>query len=60
VFDVHCKACGLRRLVFPSQVLGMVSDDHGIHVVYRCWCGATGVWDTGRSHAPEPVLAAAG
>ena len=59
MFDVHCTACGLRRLVFPSQVLGMVSDETGIHVAYRCWCGATGVWDTGRSARDARPLVAA-
>jgi hypothetical protein len=52
MFDVHCKACGRRRLVFPSQVLGVVNDADGIHVTYRCWCHAVGVWDTGRDGSP--------
>ncbi len=48
MFDVHCSTCSRRQLVFPGQVLGIVNDDRGIHVLFRCACGTTGVWDTGR------------
>ena len=48
MFDVFCSACERRQLVTPSQVLAIANDADGIHVVYRCGCGSTGVWDTGR------------
>lgn len=48
MFDVHCPACSTRRLVFPSQVLGLVNDERGICLAYRCWCGAVGTWLTGK------------
>ncbi len=49
MFDIVCSACARRQLIFPGQVLGVVNDGAGIHVAYRCWCGSTGVWHTGRT-----------
>ena len=49
MFDVFCTTCAHRRLIFAGQVLGMTNDGAGIHLAYRCWCGALGQWDTGRS-----------
>jgi len=48
VFDAYYPACQSRKLVFASQVRGIVNDEDGIHVVYRCWCGADSAWTTGR------------
>jgi hypothetical protein len=53
VFDVFCTTCAHRRLIFPGQVLALTNDGAGIHVAYRCWCGALGQWDTGRSAVRE-------
>ena len=59
MFDIVCTSCTRRQLIFPGQVLGMVNDDRGIHVAYRCWCGSTGIWDTGRSTGASAERAAA-
>ena len=58
MFDVFCSACSHRRLVFPNQVLGLVNTPNGISVRYRCWCGAHGVWTTGRHEAAAVPVAA--
>lgn len=57
MFDVFCTACSRRQLIFPGQVLGIVNDGAGIHVVFRCGCRQTSVWHTGRRS--EPAQAAA-
>ena len=49
MFDITCSACTRRRLIFAGQVLGVFNDETGIHVAYRCPCGSTGVWNTGRA-----------
>lgn len=59
MFDVRCTACSCRRLIFAGQVLGAHNDDAGIHVVYRCWCGALGTWHTGRAGGDAGRVAAA-
>jgi hypothetical protein len=50
VFDVYCQSCASRRLIFTSQVEAIQNTATGIHVAYRCWCGARSVWTTGRTH----------
>ena len=57
MFDVFCTDCSRRQLVFARQVLGVVNDENGIHVVFRCSRDHVGVWDTGR--AARPAAAAA-
>lgn len=59
MFDVFCNDCSRRQLVFPSQVLGVVNDENGIHVVFRCGRGHVGVWDTGRAAAAAAAPVAA-
>ena len=49
MFDVYCTTCQRRQLIPVARVAGIVNDEHGIHVVYRCTCGEASVWDTGRS-----------
>ena len=51
MFDITCSACARRQLIFAGQVLGVVNDERGIHVAYRCSCGSTGIWHTGRAAA---------
>lgn len=57
MFDAFCTACSRRSLVFPGQVLGIVNDETGIHVVFRSGCRETSVWHTGRLPEPAPVAA---
>lgn len=57
MFDVNCPACERRQLVFASQVRGITNDERGIHVAYRCWCGAESTWTTGRRGAAAPAPA---
>ncbi len=49
MFDVHCKACNRHRMLPVSRVLGILNDEHGIHVFYRCLCGEMGTELTGRA-----------
>jgi hypothetical protein len=49
MFDIHCSACDRHTMLSPARVLGIVNDEAGIHVVYRCWCGEPGVLHTGRA-----------
>ena len=51
MFDVYCTACQRRQMLPVSRVAGIVNDENGIHVVYRCTCGEAGVWNTGRRAA---------
>jgi hypothetical protein len=57
MFAVFCAACSRRQLIFPGQVLGIVNDGSGIHVVFRCGCRETSVWHTGRRAEPEAAAA---
>lgn len=56
MFDVFCTDCSRRQLVFARQVLGVVNDENGIHVVFRCSRGHVGVWDTGRAAASAAAV----
>jgi hypothetical protein len=49
MFDVHCTACDRRRMLSAGRVLGIRNDAAGIHVAFRCHCGALGTWHTGRA-----------
>jgi hypothetical protein len=55
MFDAYCTTCSTRRLIFPSQVLHLDNDAHGIAVTFRCWCGAIDTWTTGRHAATAPL-----
>jgi hypothetical protein len=55
MFDVYCPECDSRRLIFPSQVVGIHNDDAGMAVLFTCWCGATGVWRTGSRSSHDHV-----
>jgi hypothetical protein len=59
MFDVNCTACRRRTMLTPGRVLGVVNDDTGIHVLYRCWCGEAGVLHTGRAAEARRTAAAA-
>lgn len=47
MFDFDCPRCG-RTLIFPGQIHEVVNDEHGIVVVFECWCGELAAWRTGR------------
>lgn len=49
MFAHHCSSCGKRQLVFVSQVTSLVNTDHGIHLTFRCWCGAEQSLLTGKA-----------
>ena len=55
MFDVHCTACDRRRMLSTSRVLGLRNDAAGIHVAFRCYCGAVGTWHTGRAAGTDTV-----
>jgi hypothetical protein len=59
MFDVFCSDCSRRQLVFAGQVLGVVNDENGIHVLFRCSRGHAGVWNTGRRAATATAEARA-
>jgi hypothetical protein len=48
VFEHHCTACDMRRVVFNSQITRLVNTDHGIEMSFECWCGAEQTLLTGR------------
>lgn len=57
MFTHTCSACHRRELIFPSQVTGMESTDHGIVVTFTCWCDAEQTMVTGVK-APQPAAEA--
>lgn len=54
MFQHTCSACHRRELIFPSQVTGTESTDHGIVVTFTCWCDAEQTLVTGLK-AAQPV-----
>ncbi|HWJ09348.1 MAG TPA: hypothetical protein VNS46_08225 [Nocardioides sp.] len=62
MFTHTCSACHRRELIFPSQVTGMESTDHGIVVTFTCWCDAEQTMLTGLrapASSAEPAVPAA-
>lgn len=47
MFSVHCEHLGEEVLVTTSDIRSIRNTDAGILVEYRCWCGRTGVLQTG-------------
>lgn len=47
MFAHTCTACHRRELIFPSQVTGMETTEHGIVVSFTCWCDAPQTMVTG-------------
>jgi hypothetical protein len=50
MFAIDCTSCERRQLIFAGQVTGLVNDEQGIVVFYRCWCGAEGALRSGAAH----------
>jgi hypothetical protein len=48
MFSVYCPGHGSRVLPCTGNIERMDNSPHGIHVHWRCFCGETGVWHTGR------------
>jgi hypothetical protein len=48
MFAHTCSACERRQLIFTSQITALHNTDHGIEVLFRCWCGAEQIMLTGR------------
>jgi hypothetical protein len=44
MFDIYCPRCASRRVIFPSQIMGIDNYGSGIVVRFECWCGAAGSW----------------
>ena len=62
MFAHTCSVCHRRELIFPSQVTGVETTDHGIVVTFTCWCDAEQSLLTGANapaRAAEPVAAVA-
>jgi hypothetical protein len=55
MFAHTCTACHRRELIFPSQVTGMETTEHGIVVSFTCWCDAPQTMVTGVL-ATRPVV----
>ncbi|MBM0125704.1 hypothetical protein [Pimelobacter simplex] len=58
MFAHTCTSCRRRELIFPSQVTGVETTEHGIVVSFTCWCDARQTMVTGIDAAP-PVTAPA-
>ena len=55
MFAHTCTSCRQRKLIFPSQVTGLVNTDEGIVVAFTCWCDAPQTMLTGRRASRVPV-----
>ncbi len=49
MFSHHCTACDRTQLIFPGQVAGIVNDERGIVLSFRCWCGSEQTAITGNA-----------
>ncbi|MBI2243151.1 MAG: hypothetical protein HYU55_04125 [Nocardioides sp.] len=49
MFDIHCSECGRHQLLSLSRIRQLINDDHGIAVIFECWCGALGAYRTGKN-----------
>lgn len=59
MFAHHCTECDQRRLVFPSQIIGIDNTSAGIVVDFLCWCGAPQSLVTGRRAGTADLPASA-
>ncbi|TQK68276.1 MULTISPECIES: hypothetical protein [unclassified Nocardioides] len=59
MFAHTCTACHRRELIFPSQITGMESTEHGIVVSFTCWCDAEQTMVTGVRATEAPATAPA-
>lgn len=48
MFAPYCPVHGSRVLLFADNIESISNTAQGIDVYYRCNCGHTGVWRTGR------------
>jgi hypothetical protein len=48
MFAAECPSIGSPVLIWPSSVQGITNLPDGIEVRYRCACGDSAVWTTGR------------
>lgn len=54
MFDVFCDHHGGRVLLGTSRIEQIRNTEDGIDVSFRCYCGTSGIWHTGRrAHAAE-------
>jgi hypothetical protein len=59
MFAHTCTTCHRRELIFPSQITGMETTEHGIVVSFTCWCDAPQTMLTG-VNATHPTPASTG
>lgn len=50
MFAALCPRTGTRSLITPERILGLENTAEGIRVHFVCWCGALGLWVSGRGH----------
>lgn len=48
MFDAWCPRERSRVLLTSRRIERIVQDGGRIDVHFRCWCGARGVWRTGK------------
>ena len=53
MFDIDCPTCG-RVLLGPAAITGVINDERGIVLAYRCGCGRHGRLRTGRPRVARP------
>jgi hypothetical protein len=55
MFDIVCPHCERHVLLTPRRILCLRNTAEGIEVAFRCWCGGSGVWVTGRRAGDDTV-----
>lgn len=58
MFDVYCPTHGARILLGPRSIERLENVTHGVHVLWRCYCGTGGVLRIVDGHDLEPAVAA--
>ena len=60
MFTHHCTACDRTQLIFPSQIVSVLSVEGGFEIAHECWCGAaqTTFVASAAGASAQPVAAA--
>ena len=59
MFEIYCPSHGARVLLGSRSIESIANTADGIAVHWRCRCGATGTFVTGRTHGRTPMVPAA-